>query len=200
MKAILKFSVGLIIIIVAISCNIETEEPVIEKIYTKSVERISINDFEKNPIEKAESIYPERIEVMAAAVFSNIDIPETGYWYYNSFDGIQIPYAITIDAINYYTELIDDINSGKINTFFLKATFIYQAKVEFHDNYSIKINGKDDANEYKNVYVVDMNLTWEHSCGSLCGLWINKKRTVVFDQSGELQKVYYDGAEPVAVS
>lgn len=200
MKEILKYSVGLIILFAVISCNNETEEPEIERVYTKSVERISTNDFEKNLIEQAESIYPPRMEVMAAAVFSNIEIPETGYWYYNSFDGIYIPYAITVEAINYYGDLIDDIKSGKINTIFLTATFEYQAKIEFHNNYSIRNNEKDDSDEYKDVYVVEMNLTWENYCGSLCGLWINKKRTVIFNQSGELQKVYFDGAEPIAVS
>jgi hypothetical protein len=200
MKAIFKYFFLLFLFALNYSCNKETKEPEIETSYTKSIERISSNDFEKNLIEIAENTYPARMEVLAAAVFSNIQIPDSAYWYYNSFDGIYIPYAITAGAIDYYSALIDDLNAGRVNSIFVTASFEYKADVEFKNNYSISENEKTGPDLYSEVYVVNMNLKWENYCGSLCAMWISKKRTVVFNQAGELLKVYFDGAEPVAVS
>jgi len=184
----------------SVSCNKETEEPEIEISYTKSVARISANDFEKNLIEIAENTYPPKMDVMAAAVFSNMEIPDSAYWYYNSFDGVLIPYAITIDAVNYYSELIDDLDAGVLNTIFITAAFDYKAEVKFNESYTIIKNENEATENYEDVYVVEMILKWENYCGSLCALWINKKRTVIFNKEGELIKVYFDGPEPVMVS
>ena len=188
------------LLIFSVSCVKETEEPELETSFTKSIERIAKDSFETNLIEMAEKAYPPRMEVVAAAVFSNIEIPDSAYWYYNSFDGVLIPYAITIDAINYYTELIDGLESGTISSIFITASFDYKAEVELKEEYTIANNENNNDDNYQNVYVVTMNLKWENYCGSLCALWISKKRTVVFDKNGELLKIYFDGAEPVAVS
>lgn len=200
MKVNLIIPVFIFFIFAAVSCNKENEEQEIETSYEQSIERISSNDFEKNLIEIAENTYPPKMDVMAAAIFSNIEIPDSAYWYYNSFDGVLIPYAITVDAINYYSELIEALNTGELQTIFITASFDYKAEVEFKEEYALANNEKDESDNYADVFVVEMNLKWENYCGSLCALWINKKRTVVFSEEGELLKIYFDGAKPVVVS
>lgn len=190
----------LFVLFTVVSCNKENEEPELETSYTKSIERISSNDFEKNLIEIAENTYPPKMDVMAAAIFSNIEIPDSAYWYYNSFDGVLIPYAITIDAINYYSELIEAMNAGEVNTIFITASFDYKSEVKYKEKFSIAITEQVDPENYENVFIVEMDLKWQNYCGSLCALWISKKRTVVFNKEGELIKIYFDGAESVAVS
>ena len=158
MKINLLYSLVLILAIFSVSCNKETEEPEIETSYTKSIERIFSNDFEKNLIEIAENTYPPRMHVWAAAALSNFEIPDTAYWYYNSFDGVLIPYAITNEAINYYSDLIDDLDAGRINTFFITADFEYKAEVEFRENFSISVNENENPEDYKDVQIVQMNI------------------------------------------
>lgn len=182
------------------SCITESQEQQEERVFTKSVERISANNFEKNLIDAAEKYYPPREDVVIVAGTSKLEIPQTKYWFYSVFDGVYIPYAITIDAIQYYSGLIDDFNSGKKETFFITAKFEYKAEVKFYNDFSVKSTESQATDMYKSVYVVTMNLKWENYCGSLCALWINKERVVVFNQAGELIKVHFDGITPVAVS
>lgn len=196
----------LLAFLILLSCdkNNEEQEPEIERSYTKSVERISTNDFEAGLIDKAENYYPPRDTVVAATQWSGMELPDTKYWYYDHFDGVYLPFAVTSDAVDYYSELIDNFNKNKKEVFFLTAHFDYLAKVEFHEQYTSpekNASGKTvTPDTYSKVYVVRMKLKWENYCGSLCALWINKERVVVFNETGDLIKVYLDGTAPVLVS
>lgn len=195
---------GLLILILTsfYSCN-KSDQPDIERSYTKSIERISNNDFEASLIEKAENYYSPREDVVAVAG-SWLDVPTSGYWYYNGFDGVYIPYSITVDAVNYYSNLIDLFNANKKNVFFITAEFNYLAKVTFYEDYtSPSVNSVDEpvnSDSYDKVYVVELILSWDQYCGDLCAMWIDKKRIAVFNQSGDLLNVYLDGPIQVLVS
>lgn len=184
-----------------LSCQKDNDES--ERSYTKSVERIFTNDFEENLIYKAEKHYPPRDSVLKVAK-SFMEIPESKYWYYNSFDGINIPYTITEDAVNYYSGLIDEFNKNKKINMFLTADFQYVAEVTFEKNFTSpafnSIGENIEFQEFSSVYVVALQLKWEDYCGNLCAMWINKKRIVVFNETGELLAVFLDGEEAVAVS
>lgn len=197
----------IIILTLFISCIKENEDDnqnEIERSYTKSIERISASDFESDLIDQAEKYYPPREDVVSAAEWSGMEIPETKYWYYSNFDGVKIPFAITEDAINYYSDLIDEFNENPDDVFFYMASFEYKAEVIFYENYvSPEADSQGQATEpesFDSVYVIKMTLVWEDYCGSLCAAWINKNRIVVFNESGELLKVYLDGVTPVMVS
>lgn len=175
----------------------------VERNYTKIIERTFANDFEATLIDKAEAYYPPRDSVVNAAR-SWVEVPETKYWYYDGFDGVYIPYAITIDAINYYEGLIDTYNASPDDAFFIVANFTYKAEVEFFDSYSSPERNSDgvaiDVKEFTSVYVVTMELSWDDYCGSLCAAWIKKERIVVFNQAGEILDVFLDGKISVPVS
>jgi len=180
--------------------NIESEN---ERSYKKSIERIANSDFAASLIEKAENYYPPREEV-AQIASPWIEVPDSGYWYYNDFDGVYIPFAITSDAVIYYSGLIDTFNANKKDVFFITANFNYQAKVTFYENYSSPdINSHGDTvipEDFNSVYVVELALKWNQYCGNLCAMWIDKKRIAVFNPSGELLKVFLDGEIRVPVS
>ena len=119
-----------LLILAFVSCNKSDSEPEEERLYTKSVERISSSNFEADLIDKAEKYYPPREDVLEVQGY-RMGIPDTLYWYYDSFDGVLLPYAITYDAIVYYSGLIDQFNANKVETFFLSASFEYKAEVTF---------------------------------------------------------------------
>jgi hypothetical protein len=198
------------LIILFISCSEnntipedEIEQPTKE--YKKNIERIFSNEFERNLIALAESIYPRRDSVLSVTPTELIPfIPDSNYWFYQAFDGVNIPYAITNEAIVYYSEIIDELNASQ-NSFIYKAIFNYTATAAFYNTFIFE--GLDpftglplQSETFNNVFVVSMNLSWDHFCGPLCGLYIDHKRIVVFDNQGNLIKVFYDGDIPIAVS
>nr|WP_319511234.1 hypothetical protein [uncultured Draconibacterium sp.] len=193
-------------ILALVSCSDSSDDglEMPERSYTKLIERNTDNSFEADLITKAESYYPPREDLVAATEWSGLEVPETAYWYYNSFDGVLIPYCITTDAIDYYTTLIDEFNANKDDVFFLTAEFTYSASVEFHDAYSSpdeNSNGETvEPQSFDSVYVVTLNLYWMDYCGPLCAMWIEKQRIAVFDESGDLLEVFMDGTISVPVS
>lgn len=193
-------------ILALVSCSDSSDDglEMPERSYTKLIERNTDNSFEADLITKAESYYPPREDLVAATEWSGLEVPETAYWYYNSFDGVLIPYCITTDAIDYYTTLIDEFNANKDDVFFLTAEFSYSANVEFHDSYSSpdeNSNGETvEPQNFESVYVVTLNLYWMDYCGPLCAMWIEKQRIAVFNESGDLLEVFMDGTISVPVS
>jgi hypothetical protein len=172
--------------------------------YKKTIERNFTTDFEKELIDKAESYYPPREDIINAISKETIEIPDTLYWYYDDFDGVRIPYCITVDAVNFYSGLITNLNKNKTANFFITAKFAYKADVSFHEiYYSPSKNSKEEEvtrERFESAYVVTLQLGWEDDCGSLCGLSIYKQRIVVFNKEGELLKVFLDGVAPLATS
>ena len=193
-------------ILALVSCNDSSDDDLEmpERSYTKLIERNSDNSFEAELITKAESYYPPREDLIAATEWSGMEVPEDAYWYYNSFDGVLIPYCITTDAIDYYTTLIDVFNANKEDVFFYTAEFTYSANVEFHDSYTSpdknSIGETVEPQSFESVYVVTLDLYWMDYCGPLCAMWIEKQRIAVFDESGDLLEVFMDGTISVPVS
>ncbi|MFO7526851.1 MAG: hypothetical protein R6W68_15465 [Ignavibacteriaceae bacterium] len=207
MKLILSVFFVLIFII---SCSDKTTNPDndIEQPkngYTKQIERIYSNEFEKNLITLAESFYPPRDSVLSVTPTEYIPfIPDSNYWFYQSIDGVKIPYAITKEAIIYYSEIIDTLNARQ-NSLIYKAAFIYRAELTYYSSYIFEgldpITGLPLQSEsFNNVYVVCMDLSWDHFCGPVCGLYIDHKRIVVFDIQGNPIRIFYDGEILIAVS
>nr|WP_319572321.1 hypothetical protein [uncultured Draconibacterium sp.] len=172
--------------------------------YTKLIERNSDTSFEVELIKKAESYYPPREDLIDATKWSGMEVPETDYWYYNHFDGVLIPYCITTEAIDYYSNLIDQYNANKDDVFFITAEFTYSANVTHHDTYtSPDKNSKRETvapQSFESVYVVTLDLYWMDYCGPVCAMWIEKQRIAVFNESGELLEIFMDGTVSVSVS
>ncbi len=133
-------------------------------------------------------------------------IPESGYWWYMRFDGVYLPFAITIDAINYYENFIDSLAIKEQDDFYKTAEFEYEAQVNFHDSFDIYEAGYTNPTpeqllgSFENVYVVEMDLRFRFDCGTDCLLSTGKQRVVVFDDEGKLLEVFYDRAAPTMVT
>lgn len=192
-----------LVFMMILSCSKPVEEPETEKSFTKLIERVAKNNFEASLIEKAEKYYPAR-ENVVAVTDPRIEVPETKYWYFYSFDGVRVPYAVTRDAVDYYSDLIDEFNANKKDVFFISAELNYKATVQFFEKFtSPAANSMGEQAEpelFSSVYVVELDLNWLQYCGSLCAMGFNKKRIVVFNPSGEIQKVFLDGIFPLVVS
>jgi hypothetical protein len=78
------------------------------------------------------------------------------------------------------------------------------AEVNFHNSYTSpsenSVGTSVEPEIFSSAYVVELTIKWEQYCGPLCAMWINKKRIVVFNQAGQLLRVFLDGPVSVAVS
>ncbi|MEM9998231.1 MAG: hypothetical protein AAF809_11070 [Bacteroidota bacterium] len=198
------FPLLLALVVALAGCDSTSDEPDVERSYSKSIVREAASGFEATLLAQAEATYPSRDSVVAAAQDPSF-VPETEYWYYSRFDGVNIPYAITGDAVTYYADLIDALEAGEELQSLTIAELDYQARVSFREAYTFE--GPDPLTleplppeSFERVYVVEMSLAWSQYCGPLCAMWIDHERVVVFDEAGTLLRVYLDGARPVAVS
>jgi hypothetical protein len=119
-------------------------------------------------------------------------------WWFASFDGVRIPYALTRASVAYYLRLTEAFRTGDFDSV---GTFPMQSSsVE----YTATINRRPDfvyeGNHFEDVYVVEMDLSWSDVCGNLCGLWFSKKRVVVLSLDGNLRAVFGDGVTTFMVS
>lgn len=175
--------------------------------FTKSINRISSNFDEYLLILKAEMYYPPRDSILNLP-YRLKDLPEKNCWYFMNFDNILLPYAITAEAIMYYSNLMDTLVANKGIYHRLPnylVSFKYKAEVKYYDKYFFESDScytvkQIPSAKFENVYVVDMYLHWENHCGSACALYINHKRIVVFDKNGNLLKIFYDGLSRYEVS
>lgn len=199
------------LITLLISCNTDTNFVTgLEKQkfgFKKSIKRISSNFDEYLLILKAELYNPSRDSILKLPNRLK-DIPEKNCWYFDSFDNILIPYAITADAIIYYSNLMDTLIASKGIYHRIpnqQVSYEYKADVKFYDSYTFISDSRFTVKplptvSFENVYVVDMYLHWENHCGSACALYINHKRIVVFDKDRNLLRIFYDGVSWTAVS
>ncbi|MCK4752718.1 MAG: hypothetical protein KAS75_04665 [Planctomycetes bacterium] len=147
----------------------------------------------------AENTYPPRTKVLEAikeAHFKPKQISEKDkLWWYSEFDRVKIPYAITIEAIDYYVGLVESYRVRRWKSDIEPSSkFIYSAEVEFRENY------EKEGKTFQKVYVVDMKLSMRATFASLAGIGFGKERTVIIDRDGKVLAVFGDGKTPVRVS
>lgn len=204
MKYILFIYLGILLISCSNTQPINSQEDIkFKREFTQSITRNFNNEFEEKLLKQAESIYPPRDSVLKVVLEKEkYLIPEIGYQFYRTIDHIKIPYAITSEAVEYYSNKINELYKDSISIIY-SAKFVYNAEVKFYeafkldvDRISLAIKQPYNAN---NVFVVEMTLEWGHGCGNMCclGIWI--KRVVVFDFQGNLLKVFYDKSGSVII-
>jgi hypothetical protein len=168
-----------------------------------TVRRTERNDRERQMLAAAEQYYPDRetllasfggrkwrdrMAVMDTATWSrgHVDsnrvaarLPGTpaDWWWTDDFDGTWLPFAVSGQAVQYYLERLRDIAAGRGQ--FRNpgsGTFDYAASVEA-------------THEGGASYVVRLRMTWDYSCGSVCGMGFTHTREVWFDANGAVLRL-----------
>ena len=111
--------------------------------------------------------------------------------------GLKTPYALTADALKYYTEQIEGYQkkAWKERVHEPSSKLDYTATVTHHETFAL------DGKNYKNVHVVTMKMTFQTSLTveAFGGTDFSKKRTVVLDAAGKVLAVSGDKAEEFAM-
>jgi len=124
----------------------------------------------------AEQAYPPRDAVVTAIPKAHFKLTEPlpdgpNIWWSSDFDGIRIPYAVTRDAVEYYTD--------RMRTGSGVRKLVYSVRADRRQSF------EKEGRSFRDVYVVQMNLEVSFFWSELAALWFVKDRTVVLAARGE---------------
>ncbi|OYV07235.1 MAG: hypothetical protein CFE26_02030 [Verrucomicrobiales bacterium VVV1] len=124
-------------------------------------------------------------------------LPKEGnLWWYQEQLGLRIPYAITGDAVSYYSGIVTEYAKKGFKSYAKPSSRLnYQASVQFHEEF--KLDGKT----FKGVNVVTMELTFSanFTAEATSGLSLEKKRIVVLDAGNKVLHLSGDGPTEAAI-
>lgn len=157
-------------------------------------------------LRQAESLFPSResIEAEVADVLRSRSGPGwaarmrevasiTGpRWWWDTFDRILTPYALTGPAVAYYLDRLRELAAGPNPFVESSGTARHSGEVTY------RAGVQCDADS--GLCVVRMRLDWRYDCGSLCAIWFTEERSVTFDSAGRVVSVEGDGRPLYGVS
>lgn len=124
---------------------------------------------------------------------------EAHLWWYDEFDGVRLPYAVTLDAVRYYLGLVQGMGRGDST----QTHGIRMKRCEF--SYYVNISPRRetfsrDGRVFQDVFVVEMGLSWSNYCSPLCACFFKLDRTVILRPDGGVLCVFGDRKPSVMVS
>lgn len=117
-------------------------------------------------------------------------------WWHQEAVGVKIPFALTTEAIAYYSELVMGFGKQKLERYMQPSShFTYNAKVEKHLSFDC------DGKTFRDVSVVTLSMDFSEDFASTMteGLSFSKKRVVVFDAAGKVLHISGDGETETAI-
>jgi len=163
--------------------------PADPKKHQVTIRREARDDAERRLIATAEAALPPAADVRKAA--GEAKLPDTDkLWWYKEELGLRIPYAITSDAVAYYTDLVKTYAKQTFNRYVEPSSRIeYQASVKSHAEFT------HDGKSFRDVRVVTLKLSFtQNFCATGTeGMSFTKERVVVLDAKGTVVHITGDG-------
>ena len=163
--------------------------------HTVTIVRSARDDAGRALIARAEGLQPDRAELVKAA--GDVTLPPKGkVWWFREQFGIRLPYAVTGDAVTYYTGLVTGYAKTRMKRYAEPSSALkYTAAVTRHERFEL------EGKSWQNVDVVTLKLEFRQSfCATGTEAFgFTKERTVVFDKEGKVLHVSGDGVTDVPV-
>lgn len=140
-------------------------------------------------ITAAESARVPKEELIKATAENTIPQGDNVWWHEEKL-GTRIPYAITGDAITYYSDVVANHAKKAFKSYAMPSSKLdYQAAVQLHKEFKI------DDKTFTNVNVVTLKLSFSanFTAEPTSGLSFDKKRIVVLDSANKVVHVSGDG-------
>ncbi len=125
--------------------------------------------------------------------------PATGAWWMRAdgsdvvVSGLKMPYALTLDTLEYFTERIKDYQNREWPNRFSEpySSLTYSAVCKRQETFTL------DGVEYRDVYVVKMEMSFSTAFteATTGGIRVAKTRTVVLDLMGSVKAISGDKNE-----
>ena len=174
----------------------------IEGPFSVRIARTAASPDGQRALEAAEAAYPSREEVLAAIQTAHFKLKAAPIgdrlWWSSEFDGVRIAYAVTADAVRYYVNLSEAFRQNR----FQEAGGIPMKSSKFH--YSASVSPAETISaggqDFHDVFVVKMSLSWSAYCGSECAMTFENSRQVFVGRNGKALFISGDGNPSVEVS
>ena len=178
------------------------DQDTLGRAFVATVHRGFRNSEEEHLIRIAEETYPQAEAVLSIAGSRpgrEALSKEKRLWWYDKFDGVRLPYAVTMDAVRYYLRLTQALGRGDSTQ--TNGIRMKRGEFSYHANISARPSTYSrDGRVFRDVYVVDMGLSWSNYCGPLCACGFHLDRTVVLRRDGTVLCVFGDRKPMVVVS
>jgi hypothetical protein len=114
-------------------------------------------------------------------------------WWWNEFDGVRIPYALTAATVTHLVARVRELSSQANPFAEWNPGVRHTASVE----YEARVERTADP---RAPYQARMEVRFSFYCGGLCALSFTHSRTVDFDASGRVLRIRGDGPPRYIVS
>jgi hypothetical protein len=154
---------------------------------------------EERLLQIAEATYPVESQVRERSKRS-AEAPQGNerLWWCSSFDGVRIPFAITKGAVAYYLGVSTEFGKNKPRHHFW--TSMMSSRLTYSASLAGKQTYRAGTSEFKNVYIVSMELGWSQYCGPLCAMAFQASRKVILNEEGNVLAIENDTCPPTIVS
>jgi carboxypeptidase family protein len=170
--------------------------------FVANVRRDFRNPAEERLLRIAEETYPpaQAVASIASLRSTPTDLArEERLWWFDEFDGVRLPYAVTMDAVRYYLGLTQALGRGDSTQThgirMKRCKFSYSAQVSAGPTHYTR-----GGRRFEDVYVIEMKLSWSNYCGPLCACWVDLDRTVLIRADGTVVWIFGDRKPDVMVS
>lgn len=155
------------------------------------IERVITKADDAKWITAAENLPADAVALRAEVLKQdeNAVVAEKQWWHSESLN-VKIPFALTGDAVTYYSDLITSYGKQVMNRYSKPgSSFTYSASVSQHTEFAI------DEKTFQNVTVVTLSMKFSESFAATTTEAMNfsKQRVVVFDKDGKALHCSGDG-------
>ena len=154
-----------------------------------AIRREADNDKQAKLIAAAEAA-PPTADALRKAIGDGPAPKDPSQWWYREELGIRIPFAVTVGAVDYYSDLVKKYRKETFERFTQPSSRLdYHATVAHHPNF------EHDGKTFKNVHVVTLTLNFSENFAATAteGIQFEKQRTVVLDGNGKVVAIFGDG-------
>jgi hypothetical protein len=160
-----------------------------------TIHREASDAAQEKMIATAEAARPDAV-TLRKAIGDGPEPKDVSQWWYREELGIRIPFAVTAEAVEYYTKRVGDYGKQEFKRYIEPSSSVhYHASVAFHAQF-----GHDDR-KFADVHVVTLNLVFKQNFAATGteGMEFTKERKVVLDSKGKVLAVIGDGPTEVPV-
>ena len=150
---------------------------------------------QKMMITTAETARPDA-DALRQAMGDGPEPKDASQWWYREELGIRIPFAVTAEAVEYFSKLVGDYRKQEFKRYTEPSSSVdYHASVAFHRQF------EHDGRKFADVHVVTLKLVFMQNFAATGteGMQFEKVRRVVLDANRKVLAVDGDGPTEVPI-
>lgn len=160
-----------------------------------TIRREAADDSQTKMIATAEAARPDAA-ALREAIGEGPEAKDPSQWWYREELGIRIPFALTTEAVDYFTRKVEEYRKQEF-----KRHLEPSSSVDYHASVALHPQFERNGRKFDNVHVVTLKLVFmqQFAATTTEGMQFEKVRTVVLDEKGKVLAVFGDGPTEVPI-